>query len=147
MSLVANFEITTAAEFRNFVIVARTLEMRYERNLELLPAEDYLAMICYLGRVPNMHKGIAGMAVTPELTVFGGARKLINVFALLGSNGIGSQALKFITSQYAHLVLDCYDSDGLVPFYKRHGFNVEKRDENWTPGGPDVVLMRYNGTK
>jgi len=36
--------------------------------------------------------------------------------------------------------LDCFD--GYLPsLYARHGFVEHDREENWTPGGPDVVYM------
>lgn len=40
--------------------------------------------------------------------------------------------------------LDCFD--GYLPeFYARHGFQVNARVPNWTPGEPDVVYMSLNG--
>lgn len=37
--------------------------------------------------------------------------------------------------------LDCFD--GYLPkLYARHGFREVDRMPNWTPGGPDVVVMR-----
>lgn len=36
--------------------------------------------------------------------------------------------------------LDCFD--GYLPtLYARHGFVEYAREDNWTPGGPDVVFM------
>lgn len=37
--------------------------------------------------------------------------------------------------------LDCFDGY-LTDLYRRNGFDVTRREPNWTPGGPDVVYMR-----
>lgn len=40
--------------------------------------------------------------------------------------------------------LDCFD--GYLPtLYGRHGFREVKREDNWTPGAPDVVYMALAG--
>lgn len=36
--------------------------------------------------------------------------------------------------------LDCFDGY-LVRLYSSHGFHETRREENWAPGGPDVVYM------
>ena len=42
--------------------------------------------------------------------------------------------------------LDCFD--GYLPgFYARHGFRETHREENWTPGGPDVVYMSLDAAR
>lgn len=42
--------------------------------------------------------------------------------------------------------LDCFDGP-LVKFYKDHGFYIERREPNWTEGGPDVVFMARTGVQ
>jgi outer membrane protein assembly factor BamB len=39
--------------------------------------------------------------------------------------------------------LDCFDGH-LVDLYGRHGFEVDHREANWTPGEPDVVHMIHD---
>jgi DNA (cytosine-5)-methyltransferase 1 len=40
--------------------------------------------------------------------------------------------------------LDCFDP-WLPVWYERQGWKVERREDNWTPGGPAVAYMRYEG--
>lgn len=75
--------------------------------------------------------GMSGCAIRPD-------GELVYVFSLERGRGdilVGAAVKNGATH------LDCFD--GYLPsLYARHGFEEWVRDENWTPGGPDVVFMR-----
>lgn len=75
--------------------------------------------------------GDAGYAIRPD-------GELVFVFSTVAGRGdtIVAQAVGNGADR-----LDCFD--GYLPkLYARHGFVEYDRDNNWTPGGPDVVYMR-----
>jgi hypothetical protein len=62
---------------------------------------------------------------------------LIGLFSLV--KGRGSDLIGWAIRLGAE-TLDCFD--GFLPtLYGRHGFRETRREQNWTPGGPDVVFM------
>lgn len=63
--------------------------------------------------------------------------ELVLVFSRV--KGRGDQLVASAVSNGAYR-LDCFD--GYLPdLYRRHGFVEYDREDNWTPGGPDVVYM------
>lgn len=75
-------------------------------------------------------RGIRGYAVRAD-------GELVFVFSC--ERGNGDEIVSDAVASGA-LYLDCFD--GYLPtLYARHGFEVNARVPNWTPGGPDVVLM------
>lgn len=75
--------------------------------------------------------GDGGYAIRPD-------GELVFVFSTVAGRGdtIVAQAV----GQGADR-LDCFEGH-LTKLYARHGFVEYDRDDNWTPGGPDVVYMR-----
>jgi hypothetical protein len=74
--------------------------------------------------------GLSGFGVTDT-------GELIALFSL--ARGRGDVLVSAATDAGATR-LDCFD--GYLPsLYARHGFVPVRREENWTPGGPDVVYM------
>ena len=65
--------------------------------------------------------------------------ELVGLFSLVRGRG-NALVTEAVADGADHL--DCFD--GYLPtLYARHGFREVKREANWTPGGPDVVYMRY----
>jgi len=62
---------------------------------------------------------------------------LTNVFSLTKGNG---DYIMVNAKKAGAINLDCFDGY-LTSFYKRHGFEVVRREANWTPGDPDVCYM------
>lgn len=72
----------------------------------------------------------SGFAIRPD-------GELVFVFSTVRGRGanIVSTAVKRGADR-----LDCFEGY-LTELYARHGFVEYDRDDNWTPGGPDVVWM------
>lgn len=64
--------------------------------------------------------------------------ELVYVFSL--ERGRGDALVSSATGHDDATRLDCFDGY-LVNLYKKHGFDVVRREPNWTPGSPDVVFM------
>jgi hypothetical protein len=62
---------------------------------------------------------------------------LTNVFSLVRGKG---DYIMVNAKKAGATNLDCFDGY-LTSFYKRHGFEVVRREQNWTPGEPDVCYM------
>tara|TARA_R110000787_G_C13048770_1_gene406311 strand:+ start:108 stop:485 length:378 start_codon:yes stop_codon:yes gene_type:complete len=75
--------------------------------------------------------GLSGYAINRN------THELTNVFSTV--KGRGKTLVLQAISQGANN-LDCFDGY-LVSFYSALGFNVTKRETNWTIGHPDVVYM------
>lgn len=118
------FSPVPAATFAAYVDAAMSADSRI--NDMLSHGVDYSAHQCYA--TPD---GSAGFAISPE----GDLQSVFNY----GQGGRGSALVAAAIAGGAR-TLDCFD--GFLPaFYARHGFRVIRREENWTPGGPDVVYM------
>lgn len=77
---------------------------------------------------------LSGYAIRPD-------GELVNVFSLVP--GRGDMLVSHAVANGADH-LDCFD--GYLPtLYARHGFMATHREQNWTPGGPDVVYMSTPG--
>jgi hypothetical protein len=67
--------------------------------------------------------------------------ELVYVFSLVKGRGMFIVASAIADGA---VYLDCFD--GYLPtLYRRHGFLVVDRVNNWTTGAPDVVLMALDG--
>lgn len=67
--------------------------------------------------------------------------ELNHVFSM--QPGLGAHAVQdSLTRGASHL--SCFDGK-LPEYYKRFGFQEQRREKNWTPGGPDVVYMTHPG--
>jgi hypothetical protein len=76
------------------------------------------------------HPGFMGFALSAN-------GELTSVFSAI--RGKGDILMKEACKRGA-CHLDCFD--GYLPkFYERHGFQVVRREANWTPGEPDVCFM------
>jgi hypothetical protein len=95
---------------------------------------DYRDVI--LPALDRHYVDVTGLAATGGFIVKASG-ELVGVFSAYKGRGddLVDAALK---SGATHL--DCFDGY-LTEFYARHGFIEYHRDPNWTPGGPDVVLM------
>lgn len=63
--------------------------------------------------------------------------ELVGLFSLARGRG-NALVAEAVADGANHL--DCFD--GYLPtLYAQHGFTEARREENWTPGGPDVVYM------
>lgn len=105
---------------------ARLHTMIAEATSEFEPSEGALYALAV--------DGLSGYAVRAD-------GELTNVFSVERGRGDG-----IVTSALSSgaVYLDCFD--GYLPeFYARHGFEVNARVPNWTPGEPDVVYMSLSG--
>lgn len=74
--------------------------------------------------------GRSGFAIRPD-------GELVYVFSTVKGRGDG---MLWKATDVGATHLDCFD--GYLPtLYARHGFVETRREENWTPGDPDVVFM------
>lgn len=120
-----------AAQFRRVVGEVVAISPFYRNNLSI--KETYEGYDCWLSR-----DGKAGFAVSPD-------QELTNVFSL--AKGYGQFLMAFATREYDLLHLNCLAGNHLEKFYGAHGFEVARREPNWTAGEPEVVFMRRSGVK
>lgn len=118
------FIVTNPNVFAHYVETAMATDARIDDMLS--HGVDYSAHECYATA-----DGTAGFAISPD----GDLQSVFNY----GQGGRGSALVRAAIAAGA-VTLDCFD--GFLPaFYARHGFVIVRREENWTPGGPDVVYM------
>jgi hypothetical protein len=120
------FRTAAPAEF----LAARNKSLRGEYFTPHTPEEiaDYKLFM--------NNEGTVGAAVTPT-------GEIQSVFNNSGIKGAGGAAIEHAKLQGGSR-LDAFDGK-LPSIYAKHGFVVEKREPNWTPGGPDVVYMKLKG--
>ncbi len=82
------------------------------------------------------HEGTVGAAVSPE----GDIQSVFNNSGVKGAGGAAIAHAKAVGGQK----LDAFDGK-LPSIYKAHGFVEDRREKNYTPGGPDVVYMKLKG--
>lgn len=92
-------------------------------------ATSYDAHRCFLSA-----DGLTGFAVAPD----GDLQSMFNV----GPAGRGHVAIELAALEGAK-TLDCFEPF-LPTYYEAHGWVVDRREDNWTPGGPEVAYMRYS---
>jgi PPE-repeat protein len=80
--------------------------------------------------------GKVGSAVSPT----GDVQSVFNNSGERGAGGAAIEAAKAAGGK----TLDAFDGK-LPSIYKQHGFVEDRREKNWTPGGPDVVYMKLKG--
>jgi len=118
-----------------------------QHQFEEVPPEEYEKLISsradqgglaqdrdYTGKKTYVNKQrTAGVTVDPR------TGELQYLFSL--AKGHGVPAMRF-GIKMGGTNLDCFDG-GLVKLYAKHGWRETRREANWTPGGPDVVFMKY----
>ncbi len=123
------FNQVAAHEFRDHIHTFCHEHPHRCRDIEIL--SDYDQAECWI-----KEGGLSGFVITKE-------GELSNLFSRLV--GHGSDALKFAQEKYDRLHLNCFDK--LEGFYRRHGFEVLKREKNWhdTPERtlPAVLYMGW----
>jgi hypothetical protein len=87
----------------------------------------------YIGKTPYLAAdGSSGY-------VLGEGGYMGNVFS--HTPGHGAQAVRDAIARGASHA-NFFDNKKLAQYYKQFGFEEERREPNWTPGGPDVVHVR-----
>ena len=109
---------------------ARALTLAWDRRPEIAESlTDYRDPATVTGQAYLSHDRSSGFVVRDG--------ELVGVFST--RKGAGDVIMRDALDAGA-VRLDCFD--GYLPaFYARHGFRETHREENWTPGGPDVVYM------
>lgn len=95
--------------------------------------EDLRGMELYM-----LEGGKAGYAIKP-----GG--ELVNLFNNGGDDTRGAGAWLVIDAIERGARHGDHFDGWLTKFYRNLGFTQVRREANWTPGGPDVVYMRWDG--
>lgn len=117
------FTSQAPAYFRYAFDLARKASARVHAATSPFEASD--GMRCYLNS-----DATAGYVIRAD-------GELTNVFSTRRKQG--DDIMRHALADGARR-LDCFDGY-LVGFYSRHGFEIVRREPNWTPGGPDVVFM------
>ena len=121
-----SFNRVASRTFANRITALVAVDPFYRENLSPFPS--YHGFDCWLAPEEK-----AGFAILPD-------RELVNVFSLLKKQG--DNLVRFATSLYPELHLNCFGNDYLEKFYRNHGFDVYARQPNWNGQGPDVIYMR-----
>jgi hypothetical protein len=122
-----DFYLVSAERFYGAVQSALKTSNRARQYLSAYELDEYREMRCYLSA-----DGLSMFAIAH-------GDELVSV-CNAGARGRGHQMM-LAAIEAGAARLDCFDGY-LPPFYTRYGFVEEKREANWTPGGPDVVYMR-----
>lgn len=121
------FNAVASSVFMSRIVELRQQDSQLEVNLTLKP--DYDQHICWLSADQN-----TGFAIAPD-------HELVNVFSTI--KGRGREALEFALAHYSNLHLNCFAGGREERFYQQYGFQIFKREPNWTQGQPDVIYMRH----
>lgn len=120
------FFMVSPLRFRRLVAEVVEHSPFYRANLTLLP--DYSGHTCWV--TGDAH---TGFALSPQ-------DELVNVFSRVKARG--DALLRFAVRSSPRLHLNCIGGGYLEQLYSRHGFEVYRREPNWTPGAPDVLFMK-----
>jgi len=121
------FEEVLPIVFKEVVLQVVDSGELFRQNLDVKSSYDEYE--CFLSK--DLMSGFAVHRMTCEI---------INVFSLV--KGRGQELLAVATTQFNYMTLNCFD--GFLPnVYAKAGFIETKREKNWDPRGPDVVLMEF----
>lgn len=118
-----------SAEFQDTISALHAKSERYVDHLTL--HDDYDSFDCYLMRGRQ-----AGFAFSKQKNIVN-QRELANVFSTV--SGTGVFAVQKAVSLEDNLWLYCVAD--LFKFYNQFGFEMTRREKNWTVGKPDVLYM------
>lgn len=128
------FLLTTFNHFREHYLRARRESAQVAENTAELGADDPTTR--YYLSTDNQ----SGFATRPVADGVRWDRELVYVFSL--ERGRGDAIVRAAIDHGGATYLDCFEGH-LTDLYRRHGWAEYSREPNWTPGGPDVVYMRW----
>jgi len=129
-----------AAEGRIYRAKPEEFRAALQRNSRADTLSDYDTQTLSTFRLYLLRGGQAGYAIKPD-------GEFVNLFNSGGNATKGAGpwlVLHAIEKGATHG--DHFDGF-LTGFYKKLGWNVTKKEPNWTPGGPDVIFMEWKGDR